>query len=150
MNTVHMTMTMITIIKTSWQQHRNALRQLRETVFIGEQQISAADEWDDKDETAHHFLVFSENQPIACARLLINNTIGKIGRVCVLPAFRRQHIATQLLQFIIEDAKNGTLATLDLDAQFNVTSLYSALGFQPIGETFMDAGILHQGMTLNL
>jgi predicted GNAT family N-acyltransferase len=142
--------TMITIIKTGWQQHRNALSQLRETVFIGEQKISAADEWDDKDESAAHYLVFSENQPIACARLLINNATGKIGRVCVLPAFRRQHIATQLLQFIIDDAKNSQLATLALDAQVNVTSLYSALGFQAIGETFMDAGILHQGMTLKI
>lgn len=144
------TTAMITIIKADWQQHQNALKHLREEVFIREQQISAADEWDNKDETALHYLAVEKEQAIACARMMINQHSGKIGRVCVLPEFRRQHIATRLLQFIIDDAKNLTLKTLQLDAQITVTALYSALGFQAVGDTFLDAGIVHQNMTLKI
>lgn len=150
MNTVHTIMIMTTIIKANWQHHQQALKQLREAVFIREQHISEADEWDGKDNTALHYLAFEKGQAIACARMMTSKHIGKIGRVCVLPDFRRQHIATRLLQVIIADANSLKLSTLNLDAQIAVLTLYTALGFQAVGDTFMDASILHQNMTLKL
>lgn len=140
----------ITIIKTDWQSHRHLLQNLREEVFIREQQISAADEWDDQDNTATHYLVYNEQQAIACARMIRHEEQGKIGRVAVLPAFRRRQIATQLLQFIIKDAQASGLQALHLDAQIQVLDLYAKLGFAAEGETFLDAGIKHKKMTLKL
>lgn len=141
---------MATITATEWSQSEAALRQLRETVFMQEQHISAADEWDGKDESARHYLVTEARRPIGCARLLINGPDGKIGRVAILPAFRRKHLATDLLHFVISDAMALGLQTLHLDAQTSVTSLYEKLGFVAHGNTFEDAGILHQSMTLVL
>lgn len=146
---------MISITKTDWQTSETALRKLRETVFMQEQHVSAADEWDGKDDNAIHYLVTAEGQAIGCARLLMDGNTkdgytGKIGRVAILPAWRRQHIATKLLQFIINNARETGLHTLSLDAQTTVTGLYKKLGFTAYGDTFMDAGILHQGMSLQL
>lgn len=140
----------ISIIRTSWPSHKNTLKELREEVFMREQNISALDEWDGKDDGAIHYLAFREQKPVACARMLTKHDLGKIGRVCVLPGYRRQHIATQLLQFIISDARNEQLVMLKLDAQTNVLTLYTGLGFQPCGNIFQDAGIPHQSMFFNL
>lgn len=115
-----------------------------------EQQISAEDEWDGQDETSTHYLVYMDQQAIACARMIMQAPQGKIGRVAVLPAFRRQQVATTLLQFIINDARHTELASLSLDAQINIMDLYKKLGFRLQGDTFLDAGIVHQSMTLNL
>ena len=74
---------MATITATSWSQSEAALRRLRETVFMQEQHVSAADEWDGKDDTARHYLVTETGQPVGCARLLMEDSRGKIGRVAI-------------------------------------------------------------------
>lgn len=142
--------TMITITKTDWLTSATQLRALRSEVFIKEQGISPVDEWDEQDTIASHYLVSMHNTPIACARLMAHNSCAKIGRVAVLKPYRRQKIATQLLQYIINNAKKTSLNSLYLDAQLQAISLYEALGFIAENTIFLDAGIQHKRMHLNL
>lgn len=139
-----------TIIKAYWNTHQNSLKNIRQEVFITEQNISPADEWDNADNNALHYLAIQQHKTIACARMIINNNEGKIGRVAVLQAYRRKNIATELLTFIIQEAITLQLSTLLLDAQIDVLNLYKKLGFTAYGDTFFDAGILHQKMCLDL
>ncbi len=148
------------IKSVTWQTKQRELIMLRTVVFMEEQNVSPEDEWDNKDETATHFLVTSaEGLAIGCARLLVeshnngdenslapqqNQTLFHIGRVAVLKSHRQQGIGKQLLQTII----NGCLQSLPssniyLYAQTARIKFYQQLGFMIQGDVFMDAGIPH-------
>ena len=80
------------IIITTWLRHFSELTQIRTRVFVDEQQVPLADEWDGLDQTATHFLIEQNGQAIGCARLLIDQATGApqfhIGRVAVLKECR--------------------------------------------------------------
>ncbi len=125
-----------------------SLRGIREQVFIIEQKVPVELEWDGEDADATHLLVRSpEGEPIATARMLAD---GHIGRVAVLPAWRRRGIASALLQRFFAIAHNRGLHQVWLDAQVNAVGLYEQLGFHTEGGEFLDAGIPHRRMRRNL
>ncbi len=81
-----MSSTQFQLRQADWPASAEALKQLRETVFIKEQQVPPELEWDGLDETALHLLAETpDGQPIGCARLLPN---GQIGRMSVLRSWR--------------------------------------------------------------
>lgn len=96
-----------TIIITDWRTHKTELSNIRTRVFIEEQAVPEADEWDEYDSDAIHFLVQESNvNAIGCARLLTESNpqggyLYHIGRVAVLREFRAQGIGHQLMLFII-------------------------------------------------
>jgi predicted GNAT family N-acyltransferase len=143
-----------TITPTNWQTDQSSLRQIRERVFIQEQQVPIADEWDDKDETATHFLVQTEEgKAIACARLLVenhpDNIVFHIGRVAVLADFREQGVGRQLMNVIISHCRQQHPDyRIYLHAQTSRQNFYEHLGFVVQGIAFMDAGIPHIEMWL--
>lgn len=55
------------IIEVSWSErsYRDILRSIRQKVFIEEQGVPAADEWDDKDDQALHFLALDGKRRLA-------------------------------------------------------------------------------------
>lgn len=134
-----------TITQTNWQTHREYLRHIRDVVFIQEQQVPFADEWDDKDETAIHFLVSNtESNAIGCARLLIEENVLHIGRVAILHEYREQGIGRHLMQFVMAwCARYHPHLKIYLHAQTTRIAFYEHLGFVPQGDVFMDAGIPH-------
>lgn len=134
-----------TITQTNWQTHREYLRHIRDVVFIQEQQVPIADEWDDKDETAIHFLVRNtEGNAIGCARLLIEENVLHIGRVAILHEYREQGIGRHLMQFVMAwCARHHPRFKIYLHAQTTRIAFYEHLGFVPQGDVFMDAGIPH-------
>ena len=143
-----------TILLTNWQRHSAALIHIRTAVFIEEQHISAADEWDALDAQAQHFLVLSaQGAAIGCARLLTETSAGHslyhIGRVAILGAFRNQGIGHQLMQQVIAYCqRTAPDHRIYLYAQTERRSFYEALNFVAEGDEFMDAGIPHIRMYL--
>lgn len=137
------------IIITDWQTDQNSLRNIRERVFIHEQQVPIADEWDGKDEAAVHFLALTfQDEAVACARLLVENrirrTILHIGRVAVLAEHRNQGIGHQLMQNLVSYcAQQYPGCQIYLNAQVSRRAFYENLDFIAKGEIFMDAGIPH-------
>jgi len=85
-----------------WSQLQHDAKLIRSMVFIEEQNISEADEWDEQDAISLHFVVYAQDQAIATARLLENNSIG---RVAVLQQYRGEGIGKLLMQHIIQVAK---------------------------------------------
>jgi putative N-acetyltransferase (TIGR04045 family) len=131
-----------------------ALR-IREVVFIQEQQVPAEIERDEWDATAIHLLAVVGNHDgemvVGTARLVDKGKgTAKIGRVAVLPAFRGEGVGKQLMEAVFEVATTAGFTQVLLDAQVQVVSFYKQLDFQPEGETFWEAGILHQRMTRTL
>ncbi|RYG03781.1 MAG: GNAT family N-acetyltransferase [Chitinophagaceae bacterium] len=134
---------------TTWRTDKASLMFIREQVFVQEQCVPVVDEWDDKDETATHFLVrTTEGNPIACARLLIENGAGKnlfhIGRVAVLAEHRKHGVGRNLMKDVISYCKALHINyKIYLHAQLSRQHFYEHLGFVAQGTTFMDAGIPH-------
>jgi predicted GNAT family N-acyltransferase len=130
-----------------WSQLQHDAKLIRSMVFIEEQNISEADEWDEQDAISLHFVVYAQDQAIATARLLENNSIG---RVAVLQQYRGEGIGKLLMQQIIQVAKQQNRAFLQLSAQVYAIRFYENLGFQVQGEEYLDCEIPHIDMGLSL
>lgn len=144
----------LSIIEVSWldQTARDRLSSIRRQVFIDEQQVPEALEWDEDDANARHFLVWQDEQPIATARLIIDGLQqqAKIGRMAVLKNKRGQGIGTALLRHLIAFCHEQGMTSISLSAQCQAIGFYQKQGFQPEGEVYLDAGIDHRDMQFRL
>ncbi len=124
---------------------------LRREVFIEEQGVSEAEELDDKDASALHYLAISGDIAVGTARVLIAGTTAKIGRVCVRASNRGQGVGAQIMQVVLQDmAARGDLTNARLGAQLTAITFYERLGFVAQGPVFLDAGIKHRDMVCPL
>lgn len=139
------------IKSTDWKSNSEVLISIRDQVFIQEQRVSRADELDDKDETAIHFLVENDQgKAVACARVLEEDNLFHIGRVAVLAEYRHQQIGRRLMQFILRWCnQQNPDCKIYLHAQTTRVLFYEHLGFVAKGNIFMDAGIEHIEMWFN-
>lgn len=138
-------MSQFTIRTGRWDELQNDAKLIREQVFIQEQQIPVEDEWDAEDAISVHFVVYDQDQPIATARLLQNNSVG---RVAVLKSHRGTGIGKLLMQKIIQQAKHQQREFLKLSSQVHAIQFYAGLGFNVEGEQYLDCGIPHIDMRL--
>ncbi len=142
-------MTEIVITKHQAPDQWKAIAAIRKAVFIDEQGITEADEWDEADHSARHFLARHNGVAVGCARLIVNdNGDCQIGRMAVLQTYRKQGIGGALISALIEHYLCNTNAGthLFLHAQIQVVDFYRNLGFVEYGEEFIDAGIVHKAM----
>lgn len=124
---------------------------IRWQVFVEEQGVDPDLEIDDLDGVAWHVLAREDGEPLGTARLVMLDQLrAKIGRVAVLPEARGRGIGTQLVRLLMEYARREGRKEAILDAQLSAMSLYEKLGFEAIGEVFLDADILHRRMTRKL
>ena len=137
----------IDILIVDWNAARNVLAGIRRCVFIDEQGVPAELEWDELDAMSTHFLASIEGIPVATARF---TPAGQIGRMAVLPTWRHRGIASAMLRFVLEHARALGFKRVFLHAQVQVTPLYQTHGFTPEGDIFLDAGIEHRAMFLDL
>ncbi len=138
-----------TIQITDWAHEQARLSHLRRTVFIDEQGVPEALEWDADDAGSLHFLVVDRGgQAIACARLLPD---GHLGRMAVLPAWRGRGVGRALLAAVLDAAQSRGHDTLRLSAQTHAAGFYARAGFTAMGDEYEEAGIPHVAMqkTLN-
>ncbi|MGQ4659216.1 GNAT family N-acetyltransferase [Lysobacter sp. F6437] len=124
------------------------LRHVRETVFVQEQGVPLALEWDELDPLCHHVLARDgRGEAIGTGRLTPKHTIG---RMAVLPAWRGRGVGDALLRALLEQARGLGWHELSLHAQASAIDFYARHGFLPFGERFEEAGIDHQSMRLLL
>ncbi|TXK59646.1 GNAT family N-acetyltransferase [Alkalisalibacterium limincola] len=119
----------------------DALRLVRETVFVQEQQVPLDEEWDDLDPQCEHVLAVDlDHRPIGTGRLTPGR---KIGRMAVMKDWRGRGVGEAILLALIERARARGWDEVSLHAQVSAEGFYSRAGFSPEGERFMEAGIEH-------
>jgi len=134
----------IRIREASWPADRMALETVRCEVFVKEQKVPRAMEFDGLDVDALHWLAFTpEEEPVGTLRLLPG---GQIGRAAVLRGYRGQGIGSRLLRHAIAAAGAHGWGKVWVNAQFARRSFYAPHGFIVISDIFEDAGIPHQRM----
>ena len=117
---------------------------IRRQVFIIGQNISEKLELDDDTISATSFLSKVSNEPIGTARFRYTEFGVKLERFAVLKTSRNLGVGKALVLFILNQLKNEK--TIYLNAQESVISFYSKLGFEKVGDIFIEAEIPHQKM----
>ena len=137
-----------TVSLVSWHDGEPLLKAVREAVFIVEQGVPAELEWDGLDETCRHALALShQGDAIGCGRMLAN---GHIGRIAVLPQWRKQKVGTAIMEALLDYARAHDYQQVDVDAQTHAMPFYHRFEFAERGKVFMDAGLPHIKMHLKL
>jgi predicted GNAT family N-acyltransferase len=125
---------------------------IRREVFVVEQRISEALEFDGRDAEARHLLAQQGGQPVGSLRLrfLEHGRVAKIERVAVRAAARRHKVGHALLDAALALARSAGAAEARLHAQCTVEAFYRQRGFDACGPTFIEDGIPHVAMRLAL
>lgn len=120
---------------------------LRAEVFVVEQNCAYQDV-DDLDAFALHNLMYNDdNELVGYTRILpptVRYTETCISRVVTSPSVRRLGWGKPLMEYTIQKA----LATFDctdirISAQAYLTSFYESLGFESVGEGYLEDNIPH-------
>ena len=127
-----------------WERERDAMRAIRTSVFIQEQQVPQDIEWDDQDALCVHALAIdAEGTLIGTGRL---SPDGKVGRMAVLPEWRRRGVGAAILDFLVASARERGIKECYMNAQVHALDFYRQHGFEAYDEEFLEAGIPHRHM----
>jgi len=138
-----------TVRLVTWREAAPQLSRVRRAVFIEEQGVPEALEWDGEDEGAIHVLAADANgHPIGTGRLLIHGTRAHIGRMAVVKAWRQRGVGSAVLRLLLDEIDRRGLGGAFLNAQTCAMPFYERFGFGREGEEFLDAGIPHFRMAL--
>ena len=118
---------------------------VRIAVFVQEQGIPVAEEWDKDDAGALHAVITdAQDVPIATGRLLQPQPgLAQIGRMAVLSSHRGQHLGASILQALCDAAYARGDTQCVLHAQRSAEGFYRRHGFEPEGEPYDEVGIEH-------
>jgi predicted GNAT family N-acyltransferase len=117
-------------------------------VFINEQLVPPELEWDGYDQDCWHVLAqTADGKAIGTGRMLYD---GHIGRMAVLPQYRKAGVGSTLLNELINIARRQGINEVFLHAQTQAVAFYQKHGFVIASDEFMDAGIPHVTMQLKL
>jgi predicted GNAT family N-acyltransferase len=147
----HLQMPIVILIKT-WQDAKLDAYSIRKRVFIEEQGVPEEMELDEFDLNALHALAYADSECIGTARLVTLSrsvgSIGRIGRMAVLPKHRGHGIGKQLLGALLKACQSQGIKQIELHAQVTVIPFYKQFGFIAQGDVYDEAGIPHRDMIL--
>lgn len=119
---------------------------VRRKVFIEEQEISENAEFDGSDEGTTQAVVYCEGTPVATGRLIQEGSEMRIGRVAVLKDFRKRGAGRKVITALEKKAVEMGIKEIYIHAQTQAEGFYTALGYTPYGEVFLEEGISHISM----
>jgi len=111
----------ITIRVADWHMDRPALRHIRETVFVAEQGVPLAEEWDEHEATATHFFGEHQGRAVALRSAAGQRQDRPHGRVA---PYRNRGLGGRLLDFIVDHALADGQLELYLHAQAHAVMFY--------------------------
>ncbi|MDA0270110.1 MAG: GNAT family N-acetyltransferase [Chloroflexi bacterium] len=131
---------------------------VRMRVFVEEQGVPANEEVDRYDSVepgtpAVHVLARLDGVAVATARLLLDVHAGEhphIGRVAVLAEHRGRHFGVAVMEALHAEARRRGSRGVTLAAQLHAIPFYERQGYVARGPVFLDAGIEHRDMDLDL
>ena len=145
---------MITVVKITNPEDLKRAFAIRNNVFVIEQKVKKEEEFDEFDDSSHHFLALDENGvAIGTARWRKTSKGIKLERFAVLPEYRGKRVGFQLVKKVLEDVRNNLSKTdkkIYLHSQLKAMPLYMKFGFTPMGEMFEECDILHYEMSLSV
>ncbi len=127
--------------------------QLRNRVFVLEQGVDAALEFDGRDGEAAHVVLEAGGAGgavIGTARIFDTGSEAVVGRVAIEAERRGQGLGALVMGVVERWASDHGLPAVELHSQQAVTGFYERLGYAGIGEPYEEAGIAHLTMRKEL
>lgn len=129
--------------------------QLRQEVFVVEQDCPYLDA-DDKDQVSYHILGLDAEEKLQAYTRIVPPGVSydeysSIGRVITSAAIRRKKQGVPLMQFSIDETvQKWPSFAIKISAQVYIRKFYNSLGFNQIGEEYLEDGIPHVAMVRGL
>ena len=130
----------------------NDIFSLRSEVFIVEQNCAYQDV-DGKDELADHVMLYVEDELVGYTRVFVENTYFKeasFGRAVVKKKHRGEGYGHLLVDKSLEELKAKNQSPIKISAQSYLKEFYASHGFLANGDEYMEDGIPHTAMFLDL
>jgi len=141
---VNTTLSGFTVAPADYVADHDALRAVREAVFVHEQGVPPELELDAQDPDCMHVLARdAAGRPIGTGRLTPAHTLG---RMAVLPEWRGRGVGAAMLAALTGLARERRWSAIDLHAQSDAIGFYQRHGYLPFGPRYIEAGIEHQSM----
>jgi predicted GNAT family N-acyltransferase len=118
---------------------------VRTRVFVEEQKVDPALEYDQYEEVSTHYLMLDDETPVATARWRETEKGIKLERFAVLSHYRNQGIGGLILKKVLCDVWPLN-KTIYLNSQIKAVPFYERHGFVKSGEPFMEANMEHYRM----
>ena len=136
----------------SWGALKNVAGGLRNEVFVQEQGVDQALEWDEHDPLCLHAVLRNRmGLAVATGRLLPAVAgVSKIGRMAVKRNLRGLKLGDQVLTGLLEAARKRGDQEVVLHAQCTAENFYHRQGFTRRGEVFVEANMDHVEMFIRL
>ena len=119
----------------------NISNQIRTTVFVVEQNVDRALEYEYEEEGNFYLLYYNE-KPAATARWRNTEKGIKLERFATLKEYRNKGLGSKLLKKIMNDVLPLN-KTIYLHSQIRAITYYERAGFRKKGERFVEANIEH-------
>ncbi len=132
-----------------WPEAQPQVAPLRRRVFIEEQGVPEALEWDEDDaRSVHAVMAHRDGRVVATGRLLPPDAHAqsRIGRMAVERRLRDAGLGRQIIEALMHAARERGDAGVLLHAQCRAQGFYERLGFSVRGEPFDETGIAHVEM----
>ena len=124
-----------------------AAYEIREDVFVAGQGVPLELERDVLDRVAVHVLARRDRQPVATGRLVARDDgVGVLGRIAVIASERGTGLGVAVMRALEDNARELGLDRIELHAQTHALAFYQRLGYSPVGEEYVEAGIPHLSM----
>jgi len=118
---------------------------IRTHVFVEEQKVDPALEYDQFEEISTHYLVLDDEKPIATARRRETEKGIKLERFAVLQQYRNQGIGGLILEKVLKEVLPLNKPVY-LNSQLMAVPFYERYGFVKSGDPFMEANMEHYRM----
>jgi predicted GNAT family N-acyltransferase len=76
---------------------------IRSSVFVQELGYDRFLEFDGKDDTAMHYILFVDKQAVGCARWMEEKSEITIDRFCIIKSFRKWGLGIVMLKFMLSE-----------------------------------------------
>jgi predicted GNAT family N-acyltransferase len=119
---------------------------VRRKVFVEEQQVDPAEEYEFEEESTHFLALNGQNEAVGTARWRQTEKGIKLERFAVLATYRNSGVGQKLMKAILDDILTDEQPMIYLHAQVQVIPFYEKLGFKTVGEEFVEANIRHKKM----
>ena len=103
----------------------NIAFQIREEVFVKEQNIPIEVEFDDHDSLdgqCEHILGYFNELPDGTGRIIIQDGIGKLDRICILKPYRQYGLGKLIVTSLEEIAEDNSIFILTLSITLTILS----------------------------
>jgi predicted GNAT family N-acyltransferase len=124
----------------------NEAFRLRRDVFVHEQKIPEAEEFEAADLTTRHFVAIMDGEVCGTTRIMVTDDHVRIGRVAVSQLWRGRGIAGAMIEHALSVFADVASGRFYLTAQADKLRFYEKFGFSAYGDSFLDGGIPHVRM----